>query len=58
MKILQNHTIKEQIILDFLNEIKSKIDTLTSDISELTSTKKKLSNALDIAKVQVAEIFL
>ena len=41
-----------------LNEIKSKIDTLTSDISELQALKKKLSTALDIAKVQVAEIFL
>ena len=41
-----------------LNEIKSKIDTLTSDISELQALKKKLSNALDIAKVQVAEIFI
>mgnify|MGYP000937936012 CR=1 FL=1 len=41
-----------------LNEIKSKIDTLTSDISELQALKKKLSIALDIAKVQVAEIFL
>ena len=41
-----------------LNEIKSKIDTLTFDISELQALKKKLSNALDIAKVQVAEIFL
>ena len=41
-----------------LNEIKSKIDTLTSDISELQALKKKLSNALDIAKIQVAEIFL
>ena len=40
-----------------LNEIKSKIDTLTSDISELQALKKKLSNALEIAKVQVAEIF-
>ena len=40
-----------------LNEIKSKIDTLSSDISELQVLKKKLSNALDIAKVQVAEIF-
>ena len=40
-----------------LNEIKSKIDTLSSDISELQTLKKKLSNALDIAKVQVAEIF-
>ena len=41
-----------------LNEIKSKIDTLTSDISELQALKKKLSNALDIAKVQVADIFI
>ena len=41
-----------------LNEIKSKIDTLSSDISELQTLKKRLSNALDIAKVQVAEIFL
>ena len=41
-----------------LNGIKSKIDSLTSDISDLQALKKKLSNALDIAKVQVAEIFL
>ena len=41
-----------------LNEIKSKIDTLTSDISELQALKKKLSNALDIAKIQVADIFI
>ncbi len=41
-----------------LNEIKSKIDTLSSDISELQALKKKLSIALDIAKVQVAEIFI
>ena len=41
-----------------LNEIKSKIDTLTSDISDLQALKKKLTSALDIAKVQVAEIFL
>ena len=41
-----------------INEIKSKIDTLTSDISELQALKKKLSNALDIAKVQVADIFI
>ena len=41
-----------------LNEIKSKIDTLTSDISDLQALKKKLSNALEIAKVQVAEIFI
>ena len=41
-----------------LSEIKSKIDTLTSDISELQALKKKLSNALDIAKIQVADIFI
>ena len=41
-----------------LNEIKSKIDTLSSDISELQALKKKLTSALDIAKVQVAEIFI
>lgn len=41
-----------------MQEIKSKIDTLTSDISDLQALKKKLSNALDIAKVQVAEIFI
>lgn len=41
-----------------LNEIKNKIDCLSSDISELQALKKKLSNALDIAKVQVAEIFI
>ena len=41
-----------------MQEIKSKIDTLSSDISELQTLKKKLSNALDIAKVQVADIFL
>ncbi len=40
-----------------LNEIKSKIDTLSSDISDLQALKKKLTSALDIAKVQVAEIF-
>ncbi len=40
-----------------MQEIKSKIDTLSSDIAELQALKKKLSNALDIAKVQVAEIF-
>ena len=41
-----------------LNEIKSKIDTLTSDISDLQALKKKLSNALEIAKIQVADIFI
>ena len=41
-----------------LNEIKLKIDTLNSDIQDLQTLKKKLSTALDIAKVQVAEIFI
>ena len=41
-----------------LNEIKNKIDCLTSDISDLQALKKKLSTALDIAKVQVADIFI
>lgn len=41
-----------------LNEIKSKIDILTSDISDLQALKKRLNSALEIAKVQVAEIFI
>ena len=41
-----------------LNEIKNKIDCLTSDISDLQALKKKLSTALDIAKIQVADIFI
>ena len=41
-----------------MQEIKSKIDILTSDISDLQALKKKLSSALEIAKVQVAEIFI
>ena len=41
-----------------MQEIKSKIDILTSDISDLQALKKKLSNALEIAKIQVADIFL
>ena len=41
-----------------LNEIKSKIDTLTSDISDLQALKKRLNSALEIAKVQVADIFI
>ena len=40
-----------------INEIKSKIDFLAKDIADLQALKKKLSNALEIAKVQVAEIF-
>ena len=41
-----------------LNEIKSKIDILTSDISDLQALKKRLNSALEIAKVQVADIFI
>ena len=41
-----------------LNEIKCKIETLSKDIQELQYLKKKLTSALEIAKVQVAEIFI
>lgn len=41
-----------------LHEIKSKIDYLTADIQELQALKKKLTTALEIAKEQVAEIFV
>lgn len=41
-----------------INEIKSKIDFLAKDIADLQALKKKLSNALEIAKVQVADIFI
>ena len=41
-----------------LNEIKSKIDCLTKDISELQNLKKKLTNALEIAKELTAQIFV
>ena len=41
-----------------LNEIKSKIDTLTSDISDLQALKKKLTSALEIAKELTANVFL
>ncbi len=41
-----------------LNEIKSKIDSLTSHIQELQAHKKKLSLALDIAKEVTADIFI
>jgi vacuolar-type H+-ATPase catalytic subunit A/Vma1 len=40
-----------------LTELKSKIDTLAKDISELQAYKKKLTSALDIAKTLTAEIF-
>ena len=41
-----------------LNEIKSKIDTLTSDIWDLQALKKKLTTALEIAKELTANVFL
>ncbi len=41
-----------------LNELKSKIDTLAKDISELQTYKKKLSSALDIAKELTAEVLI
>ena len=41
-----------------LNEIKSKIDTLTSDISDLQALEKKLNSALEIAKELTANVFL
>lgn len=40
-----------------LDELKSKINTLAKDISELQAYKKKLTSALDIAKTLTAEIF-
>ena len=41
-----------------LNEIKSKIDTLTSDISDLQALKKRLNSTLEIAKELTANVFL
>lgn len=41
-----------------LNEIKLKIDTLTSDISDLQALKKRLNSALEIAKELTANVFL
>ena len=41
-----------------LNEIKSKIDTLTSNISDLQALKKRLNSALEIAKELTANVFL
>jgi hypothetical protein len=41
-----------------MQEIKSKIDTLTSDISDLQALKKKLTSALEIAKELTANVFL
>jgi len=39
-----------------LNELKNKIDDISSSIKELQSYKKKLSGALDIAKTITAEV--
>jgi len=41
-----------------LNELKSKIDFLATDIKDLQAYKKKLSTALDIAKEETAKIFI
>jgi hypothetical protein len=41
-----------------LNEIKSKIDTLASDISDLQTLKKKLTSSLEIAKELTAIVLL
>lgn len=41
-----------------MQEIRSKIDTLSSDISDLQELKKKLTSALEIAKELTANVFL
>lgn len=41
-----------------LQEIKAKIDTLASDIKELQTLKKRLSDSLEIAKEIIATVFL
>ena len=41
-----------------LQEIKAKIDTLSSDIKELQTLKKRLSDSLEIAKEIIAYVFL
>ena len=41
-----------------LNEVKCKIETLSKDIQELQSLKKKLTSALEIAKELTANVFL
>jgi hypothetical protein len=41
-----------------MQEIRSKIDTLSSDISDLQALKKKLTSALEIAKELTANVFL
>ena len=53
-----NNKIEEQQFHIVANEIKSKIDTLTSDISDLQALKKKLNSALEIAKELTANVFL
>ena len=41
-----------------LQEIKAKIDTLSSDIKELQTLKKRLSESLEMAKEIIATVFL
>ena len=41
-----------------LQEIKAKIDTLSSDIKELQNLKKRLSESLEMAKEIIATVFL
>ena len=41
-----------------MQEIRSKIDTLSSDISDLQALKKRLNSALEIAKELIANVFL
>ena len=41
-----------------LNEIKSKIDSLASDISDLQTLKKKLTSSLEIAKELTANVLV
>lgn len=41
-----------------LQEIKAKVDTLSSDIKELKNLKKRLSESLEIAKEIIATVFL
>jgi hypothetical protein len=41
-----------------MQEIRSKIDTLSSDISDLQALKKRLNSALEIAKELTANVFL
>ena len=41
-----------------LQEIKAKIDTLSSDIKELQNLKKRLTDSLEIAKEIIASVFL